>query len=37
MIRDGKPPMLWKGVAVNSIREEKEHYIRFQLMEKALS
>lgn len=23
MIRDGKPPMLWKGVAVNSIREEE--------------
>lgn len=22
MIRDGKPPMLWKGVAVNSVREE---------------
>ena len=23
MIRDSKPPMLWKGVAVNSIREEE--------------
>ena len=22
MIRDSKPPMLWKGVAVNSIRED---------------
>ena len=22
MIRDGKPPVLWKGVAVNSVREE---------------
>ena len=33
MIRDSKPPMLWKGVAVNSIRE---HFIRLQLMEKAL-